>query len=66
MFFVRFLADMVPSLEGLRWLTVFGYHDASAVVGHGLQTGPFLALVVFGLACAAVGGALFQRKQLSF
>ena len=66
MFFLRFLADMVPNLSWLKWLSIFGYHDPPQLVSHGLAAGPFFALVFLGLACAGVGLVLFRRKQLTF
>ena len=66
MFFIRFLADVLPGASWLRWVSVFGYHDPDQVVGEGLAAGPILALLAFGLVCAAIGLWAFRRKQLTF
>jgi hypothetical protein len=66
MFFLRFLADVVPGASWLRWVSVFGYHDPAQVVGQGLAAGQFLALLAVGLVCAGIGLWAFRRKQLTF
>lgn len=66
MFFIRFLADVLPGASWLRWVSVFGYHDPDRVAGEGLAAGQFLALLAVGLVCAGVGLWAFKRKQLTF
>jgi ABC-2 type transport system permease protein len=66
MMFMRFLADMVPDLEWLRWGSIFGYHAPREVVRDGLTLPLTLALVALALTCAAAGLVSFRRKELTF
>jgi ABC-type transport system involved in multi-copper enzyme maturation permease subunit len=66
MFFIRFLADVVPGASWLRWFSVFGYHNPDQVAAEGLAAGPFLALLAVGLVCGGIGLWAFKRKQLTF
>lgn len=66
MFFLRFLADVLPGADWLRWVSVFGYHDPGQLVKEGLAVAQILALLTVGLVCAAIGLWAFRRKQLTF
>ena len=66
MFFVRFVSDVAPGANWLRWITVFGYHDPGQLVREGLAARQFLALLTVSLVCAGIGLWAFRRKQLTF
>jgi hypothetical protein len=66
MFFLRFVSDMVPSADWLRWFGIFGYHDSARVMGEGLVAWKFAVLLAVGLVCAGGGLWVFRRKQLTF
>ena len=58
--------DMVPTLDWLGYVTIFGYYTPREVVREGLRLTPILALLGTGLGCAGVGLWAFRRKQLTF
>lgn len=51
-------------LENLRWLSFLRFYDAADVMQHGLNAGSAALLIGLGVGFTAIGGALFQRRDV--
>jgi ABC-2 type transport system permease protein len=66
MYFLRFLATMIPAVSWIDSVSVFGYHDTRELVAQGLSAAHLLALLVVWLGAVVAGFLIFRRKQLTF
>lgn len=64
-YFLDTLGRAVPgaALENVRWLSFMRFYDAAAVMQTGINWGAIALLIGLGVACTALGIALFQRRD---
>jgi beta-exotoxin I transport system permease protein len=63
MYVLDLLGKLSDSIEPLRWLSVFRYYGTAAI--DGIDPLAFIGVTLAGLALAAVGTLLFERRDLA-
>jgi ABC-2 type transport system permease protein len=66
MYLLNVVAAIVPDLDWLARLSLFGYFDAKALIDHGtLSLGDLAVFLAIAAACWAAALALFGRRDLA-
>jgi ABC-2 type transport system permease protein len=62
MYVIDLIGKIAPSLGGVRWASAFRYYGSA--LQNGLDVAGFIGLTLAGLACAAIGALLFDRRDI--
>jgi ABC-2 type transport system permease protein len=62
LYVIDLVGKIAPSLSAIRWASVFRYYGSA--LQNGLDVPGFIGLTLGGLACAAIGALLFERRDV--
>jgi len=65
MFFIEFLADSLPSIDWIGFISVFHYYDPSMLVNtESISLIDLSTLIIVGFACLGIATIMFKRRDI--
>ena len=65
MFFIEFLADSLPSIDWIGFISVFHYYDPSILVNtESISLINLSTLIIVGFACLGISTIMFKRRDI--